>query len=103
MDRAVGRILRSDEVKLEGRIQLNVADPRSTKGGPRAGARPQAWTGSDPTSSGSAAQQVRIVEDNPEFALIEVTCCCGEKTYLRCEYAGAGALEGAGSMEHKNE
>jgi len=69
MAEAVGRILKSEEVKLEGRIQLNAARPRSST-------RPR------------RAAQARIVENHPEFAIIEITCCCGARTYLRCEYAG---------------
>jgi len=34
---------------------------------------------------------VRIVESQPEFAVIEITCSCGTGIYLRCEYAGAKA------------
>jgi len=69
MSETVGRILKSEEVKLEGRIQLDAARPQSG------------------TRSGRAAQ-ARIVENHPEFAIIEIICCCGVKTYLRCQYAG---------------
>jgi len=77
MDKVLGRILRSDEVKLEGRVQLHAKHPRSAEG------RPQ------DANAASAKQQVRILESHPEFAVIELTCRCGAKTYLRCEYAGA--------------
>jgi len=69
MAETVGRILKSEEVKFEGRIQLNAARPQSS------------------TRLGRAAQ-ARIVENHPEFAIIEITCCCGARTYLRCQYAG---------------
>jgi len=67
MAEAVGRILKSEQVKLEGRIQLNAARSQS-------GTRP------------GRVAQTRIVENHPEFAIIEITCCCGAKTYLRCQY-----------------
>jgi len=35
---------------------------------------------------------VNIVENQPEFAVIEITCSCGTKTYIRCEYAAAESL-----------
>jgi len=69
MQKAAGRILKSSEVKLEGQIRL---DPRFR---------------GDHDSIGAQAG-VRIVESNPEFAVIEVVCCCGAKTYLKCQYAG---------------
>ena len=90
MDKVLGRILRSDEVKLEGQVQLQTKQPQSA-------AQP-----SSPKSAQQPATAV-IVENHPEFAVIEITCCCGAKMYLRCEYVGAEALEGAGTMEQVNE
>lgn len=85
MQKAMGHILKGDEVKLEGRLCLDAAraEPNLSKGG----------------SPASAAQQVRIVENHPEFAVIEVTCSCGKRTYLRCEYAGAkSSVEDSGPV-----
>ena len=42
-----------------------------------------------PASTGntiSSGPQVRIVENNNEFAVMEITCSCGAKTRVRCEY-----------------
>jgi hypothetical protein len=77
MDKVLGHILRSDEVKLEGQVRLQ------TKQSLRSG-------GIESGSLSSAMQSATavIVENHPEFAVIEITCCCGEKMYLRCEYAG---------------
>jgi hypothetical protein len=74
MQKAAGHILKSSEVKLEGQIRL---DPRFR--GDRLA----------PAQAG-----VRIVESHPEFAVIEVVCCCGARTYLKCQYAGGA--EGSG-------
>ncbi len=72
MQKTAGHILRSDEVKLEGTVRVGAAQVTANERGNR--------------SSGSAAQQVRIVENHPEFAVIEVVCACGARAYLKCEY-----------------
>ena len=73
MDKAQGRILKSNDVKLQGRFQLDMAhiSTKATKS----------------QNSALAAPQVRIVEKHSEFAVIEITCSCGTKTHLKCEYA----------------
>jgi hypothetical protein len=68
------RILKSDEVKLEGRVRLDAAQAVAPR--PKAGEEP------------SARPQVRIVQNQPQFAVIEVICSCGVKTRVRCEYVG---------------
>ncbi len=75
MIKAAGRILKSNDVKLEGQFHLDLTH-----------------TGSDLPKqqvAGSSAPQVRILENHPEYAVIEVTCSCGTKMSLKCEYAGA--------------
>ena len=95
MSKAIKRILKSDNVKLEGQFRLDLA---------------QAGFAKDPTkqkSAASAAPQARVVENHPEFAVIEVICSCGTGTYLRCEYTGAQAPEASqtqnGTLETSNE
>ena len=86
MQKAAGRILKSDQVRLEGRLQLDVPhiQPNPTKG----------------TTAASVTQQARMVENHPEFAVIEMICSCGRRTYLRCEYAdGESPLEAAKVQE----
>jgi len=81
MQKTTGHVLKSNEVKLEGRLQLpdisGLTSPRvnQTKNG----------------GSALPAQQVRIVDNNPQYAMIEITCSCGMKTYLKCEYGAAEA------------
>jgi hypothetical protein len=72
MQEPARHILKSDKVKLEGQFQLDVtrAEQGRTKG----------------KTAASAAPQICIVEKHPEFAVMELTCSCGTKTYLRCEY-----------------
>ena len=73
MEKVAAHILKSDDVKLEGQCHLDVpqAKPGLQKG----------------KSVASTTTNVRIVENHPEFAVIEIICPCGTKTYLRCEYA----------------
>lgn len=75
MPKPTGRILKSDNVKLEGLVHLDAAQPGISAAQKRTAAL--------------AAPQARIVENQSEFAVIEITCCCGAKMHLRCEYGGA--------------
>ncbi len=75
MKKAAGRILKSNNVKLEGQFHLDA--------GPAVKCPP------NERNAASAPAQVRIVENQPQFAVVEVTCCCGAKTLVRCEYQDA--------------
>ncbi len=77
MIRTAGRILKSNDVKLEGQFHLDVANAGSDS------PKQQVVPLSEP--------QVHILENHPEYAVIEVTCSCGTKMSLKCEYAGAAA------------
>jgi hypothetical protein len=72
-----GRILRSEDVILEGQCLLDAGRTEI------AGAEPQ------PKSTVSAPARVCILENHPEYAVFEVTCACGTKMCLRCEYASS--------------
>ncbi len=73
MEKAAGRVLKSNNVKLEGRFRLD--------------AGPGVKCPVNERNAALASSQVRIVENLPEFAVIEVTCSCGVKTLIRCEYS----------------
>jgi len=77
MGKTAGRILKGSDVKLEGRFTLDIVQPEPDQ--PKQPA------------TALAEPQVRIVESQPEFAVIEITCSCGTGIFLRCEYAGAKA------------
>ena len=77
MIRTAGRILKSNDVKLEGQFHLDVMKTGSELPGQQVTA--------------SSAPQVRILENHTEYAVIEVTCSCGTTMSLKCEYAGAAA------------
>ena len=91
MGKVSGRILKSDDVKLEGQFHLGLARGASGGGGPQN------------STNVLAAPQARVMENHPEYAVIEVTCTCGTSTRLRCEYAGAGASADAGAKKSVTE
>jgi len=72
MEKAAGRILKAEAVKLQGHYRCDV------------GATPQQSVGAGKPVS--AVPQVRIVENTAEYAIVEMTCQCGVKTQVRCEY-----------------
>jgi len=75
MENAARRILKSNDVRLEGQFRLDLGQgvPSSVNKG----------------SVTSAKPQVRIMESHPEFTILEVICGCGVKTHIRCEYTNA--------------
>ncbi len=79
MTKAARRIIKKSNVELEGKFTLDIVQPEPDQ----------------PKQPGTALAepQVRIVESQPEFAVIEITCSCGTGMYLKCEYAGAKAPE----------
>jgi hypothetical protein len=73
------RILKANEVAFRDPFHLDL-DPAVPPAGPEA---PSAGTG----------PSVRLAQNHPQYALIEVTCPCGKTTYLRCEYdTGKGTV-----------
>ena len=77
MTRTSGRILKSENVEVEGQYRLDVGRAGISK------------AGALPAGTDSVAKQARVIENHPQYAVIEVTCSCGGKTLLRCEYTGA--------------
>jgi hypothetical protein len=66
------RILKADEVAFRDpfHLDLNPVVPPAGIEAPSAAAGPS----------------VRIAQNHPQYAIIEVTCPCGKATYIRCEY-----------------
>ncbi len=79
MEKKTGQVLKSDKIKLEGQFHLNVAQAQSNKP-----------LQNNPTR---ATPQVRILENNPEYAVIGITCSCGTETSIRCDYADTQEME----------
>ena len=91
MAKVSGRILKSEDVRLEGQFHLDLAQAASAPGGHQ------------PRSGVPAAPQARVLENNPEYAVIEVTCTCGASTRLRCEYAGTRAKNSATEVSNETK
>ena len=67
------QVLKANQVRLDAPLQLSL-DP---------GAAPAATRR---TPSAATTARARIVETHPDHALVELTCSCGQITYLRCDY-----------------
>ena len=79
MEKAAIHILKSSDVKLEGRFHLDVGQT--------------AQNPAEKENVVSVTPQVHIIENHPEFAVIETTCSCGRKTYIRGEYTNVQSTD----------
>ena len=70
-------VLKANKVQLAEPVQLCL-DVGAT---PKTAAAPRAAT----------PARIRIAENHPEYALVEVTCSCGQTTTVRCDYAPGSA------------
>lgn len=73
------RILKESDVKLDGQFTLDIVQTKTS-------------SSKEPVAD-SVEPQVRIVESQSEYSVIEITCSCGTSMFLRCEYAGVKAAE----------
>ena len=65
----MAHIIRRAEVQLEDPYVLDLTKVRCEEGSPE-----------------EASDRVRVVESDPQYTLVEVTCGCGQKTYVRCDH-----------------
>ncbi|MHC4758641.1 MAG: hypothetical protein ACYTE8_08285 [Planctomycetota bacterium] len=81
MEKATSHIIKGDNVQLDGAFQLNSTGPvpQPVRHPPKPAISPQ----------------VKIVEQNNDFTIVEVTCSCGHKIPVKCTYANQAPLEGA--------
>lgn len=70
MVKAAGHILKASDVKLEGQLHLDLHNTQTHK----------------EQGAALSAPQVRIIESHQEYTILEATCSCGNKIYLKCEY-----------------
>ena len=75
MEKTAGCVLKADNVKMQGQFRLDIGQPVSR---PAPVSRPV-----------TAAPQACIVEKGEDFAVMEITCGCGTKMQVRCEYGDA--------------
>ena len=69
MSLKLARVIKKEKIKIDGSCSLKYEPDFST------------------TTDPSQAQQARIVSCDKEYALIEVCCNCGQKFYLKCNFA----------------
>ena len=69
------RVLKANEVAFRDPFHLDL-DPAVLSAGPE-------------SPSAAAGPSVRIAQNHPQYAVIEVKCPCGKTTYVRCEYSEA--------------
>jgi hypothetical protein len=77
MPKTTRHVLKAKEVRFDGAFQL--------------GLRPSVSSPSGKRSGGSESAKIRIAENHPDYAIVEVICPCGKITYVRCDYSSAGA------------
>ena len=77
MTETSGQILKSDDVKLEGRYRLEVAQREFERVEPAQ------------ANDTAAAPQAQIIENHGDHAVVQVVCSCGAKVNVRCDYAEA--------------
>lgn len=75
------RILKSGDVELNGQCRLGLSPDRFEA------------SGHEHIGSITAAPKARVLENHPEYAVIEVSCSCGAKICLRCEYSACERSE----------
>ncbi len=75
MIQTMNRVLKSDEVELDGRCHLDIGASVSQHN----------------RNAAAAGPKVKLVDNNNEYALIEFVCACGKKTIVRCEYNNVSA------------
>jgi hypothetical protein len=77
MMQTMNRVLKSDEVEIDGRCHLEIGRSSSP-------AQP------GKNNSGAAAK-AKMLDNTNEYALIELICSCGKKTLVRCDYGDVSA------------
>jgi hypothetical protein len=84
MMQTTNRVLKSDEVEINGKCHLDISRTVSS-----AQSQQQGKAG----SSANTPVKAKIIDNNSDYALIELTCSCGKKTLVRCEYGAQPAAK----------
>ncbi|HUV41712.1 MAG TPA: hypothetical protein VMW23_08000 [Sedimentisphaerales bacterium] len=71
MQKLFEHIIKAENVSIDGNFRI---EPGRPQGQPK---------------PNNVPAQVRIVENTDDFAVVEITCCCGTKTLLKCQYPNA--------------
>jgi hypothetical protein len=78
MNSTAASVIKNDEVRVAGKVRLGsaVSHAPASHGSPVTAAGPQH----------TAAPAARIVRTAPDHVMIEVTCGCGTRTVLKCNF-----------------
>ncbi len=75
--KTANRVLKANEVEMSGTYSLATGSPSSS-------------TALESTSAQGPAG-ARIVEQHPQYTLLEITCACGHVMQVKCDYLQATA------------
>ena len=81
MTRKIIEVLKGDQIRFSGTVHL------ATGGIAPGGAAMSGRTNNCKSNAAAQVQQARIVESNNEYAILEITCGCGSKSHIQCNYA----------------
>jgi hypothetical protein len=73
------QVIKQNQIEVSGTVRL----------APAVGVSPMMSRMSSHTpgmGAPGAAQQARIIESNSEYAILEITCSCGCKSHIQCNY-----------------
>ena len=72
MKQTTGKIIKSDQVNIEGTYQLGLSQANHCS--------------HESMNTTLRTPQVKIIENNDGYVVIQVTCSCGQKINLKGEY-----------------
>ena len=94
MERA--KVLKANNIKVDGKFKLDFNSPaqktstsESTATQPQQTQKPKTETkqqSANETQNNNPKIKAVIIENTPQAAIIEITCTCGEKMMLQCNY-----------------
>jgi hypothetical protein len=82
MTQSVSRVIKNGQIDIEGRFALDLGNFPSP-------------AGQASKNAAAAPAKVRILENQDQYAVMEVTCSCGKKTIIRCDYGDLAAAKNA--------
>lgn len=91
MQGTTGRILKSQDVKFEGQLQLELNHRKTA-----------ANNNHNPPRNGNnnvVPPEVTIVENNTDFTILRINCACGQQAYIRCEHKNRAKPTEQGTQE----
>ena len=68
-------LIKKEQIRVGGTVRIGIGEKNAP-------VRPLTPSGAVPHEP----MQARIVESNTDYAIIEVTCSCGQKSHIQCNY-----------------